>query len=409
MLIVTPLDFMASPSAASTLLRWVRSTDGQAVDSHGEGAVSLLPHDDDLVLVLPPRALSWHQVALPRVNAARLRATLDGLLEDRVLADVGTLHHALPPGGRPGESVWVACADKARLRAWVHLLENNGHAVARISPTLWPLTGGETASLHWVHVDGGQTWLGSASALGVSCVPLSDDATIAPPLTALLPGTDAPGDADTWLADPSLAALAERLFQRRVEPMTPADWLLRCAQTDWNLAQFDLSLSSGARRTQRLKRLWRDLRHAPAWRPARWGFAALLLVQLVGLNATAWQERARLQAKQQAVRDTLQQSFPQVTLVLDAPVQMQREVARLQQASGQLAPGDLENLLGAVARATGDEPLTPTQVTYAPGEARLGGWRASEDQVRALQQSLVQAGWRARFDGNELTLQPPAP
>ena len=61
--------------------------------------------------------------------------------------------------------------------------------------------------------------------------------------------------------------------------------------------------------------------------------------QLLGLNAAAWHERSLLAAKQESVQQTLQGSFPQVTLVLDAPVQMQRELARLQQASGALTPG----------------------------------------------------------------------
>ncbi len=429
MLIVTPSDFNASPTAASTLLQWASTADGQRVDDHGECALSLLPRDDDLVLVLPPRALSWHRIALPRVNAARLRAALDGLLEDRVLGDVEALHHALAPGGKPGETVWVASGDKSRLRAWVHLLEKSGRSVSRIAPSLWPLLESpvpvaaagvsrsfgfdEPTNLHWVHADGDQVWLCSASVLGVSCVPLPDGLSSPPPMGALLPAGNDPaspaGSFDTWMADPALAAMAEGLFNRRFEPVAPSAWLLRAGQTDWNLAQFDLSLSSKARRTQRFKRLWRDFRRAPAWRAARWGLAAMVAVQIAGLNAAAWQERSSLQAKQQAVRDTLQQTFPQVTLVLDAPVQMQREVARLQQASGQLAAGDLESLLAAIDQAAAGEPLSATQIAYTPGEGRFGGWRASEDQVRAMQQTLQRGGWRARFDGNELALQAPQP
>ena len=42
-------------------------------------------------------------------------------------------------------------------------------------------------------------------------------------------------------------------------------------------------------------------------------------VQLVGLNVAAWAERSSLDAKQSAMRQVLQQGFPQVALVLDAP------------------------------------------------------------------------------------------
>lgn len=427
MLIVTPADYLASPTAASTLLRWVSSADGQRVDDHGEGAIGLLPRDEELVLALPPRALSWHRVALPRVSGPRLRAALDGLLEDRVLGEVGELHHALEPGGRPGQPVWVACTDRARLRGWVRALETSGRPVARIAPTMWPLVAAPTPTaagatrsfamdapslLHWAHSDGDQTWLASASPIGVSCLPLHDG-TGGLPLTALIPGssesTDPRLSLDVWLADPLVAEMAERVLGRRVEPVPESQWLLRAGQTDWNLAQFDLSLSSGARRSQRLRRTWREFRKAPAWRAARWGLAALLAAQLFGLNIAAWQESRTLQAKQDAVRSTLTTTFPQVTLVIDAPVQMQREVARLQQASGQLAPGDLENLLGAVDRAAGAEPVTPTRMAFDAGGLKLSGWRAGEEQVRALQQALQAGGWRAQFDGNELALQAPQP
>lgn len=427
MLIVTPVDPLASPGAASTLLQWVRSADGQQPDDHGECAIDLLPRDDELVLALAPRALTWNRINLPRVNGPRLRAALDGLLEDRVLCDVGELHHALEPDGRPGQPVWVASTHRDRLRAWVRALESSGRPVARIAPLMWPVVAaaapsapGSTRSfamdapslVHWAHIDGQQAWLASASPLGVSCVPLLEGAGV-PPLSALIPGADEGQDGarglDVWLADPLVVELAARVLQRHIDPVSPDQWLLRAGQTDWNLAQFDLSLSSNARRSQRLRRAWREFRAAPAWRPARWGLVALLLVQLIGLNLVAWQEGRSLLAKQTAARDTLTRTFPNVTLVIDPPVQMQREVARLQQASGHLAAGDLENLLGAIDRAAGTEAVTPTRLVYDANGLRVSGWRASDEQVRALQQALQAAGWRARYDGGELALQTPQP
>jgi general secretion pathway protein L len=88
---------------------------------------------------------------------------------------------------------------------------------------------------------------------------------------------------------------------------------------------------------------------------------------------------------------------------------MQRELARLQQASGALTPGDLEALLAAIDQASGGEALVPSSIEYTQGEGRFKGWRASEDQLRALQQSLERSGWRVRFDGNEIALRPPEP
>jgi general secretion pathway protein L len=434
-LIVTPSDFSAAPAAGPTaLFDWATSSNGQQINDHGQCAAALLPRDDDVVLVLPPRAVSWHRVALPKVAATRLRAALEGLLEDRLLADTTDLHFALEPGGRSGQTVWVAACQKVWLRGWLQTLEAAARPAGRIAPALWPLVPSETPSatpgasrsfmldvpsnIHWAYNENGQIWLGSAGLLGVSCTPLRETplghGTAADMVvTALMPpASDAPGEPgefDVWLADPTVAGQAEKVLQQRFELVSPPAWLLRCAQSDWNLAQFDLSLSAGARRGQRLKRSFRQWRNAPAWRPARWGFAALLGVQLVGLNAAAWHERSALGAKQQAVTQTLQKTFPQVTLVLDAPVQMQREVARLQQASGALSAGDLETLLAAIDQAAAGEALIPSVIAYSTGEGRFSGWRASEDQLRALQQTLERSGWRVRFDGNELALRPPEP
>lgn len=435
MLIVTPSDFSAAPAAGPTaLFDWARSGNGQQINDHGQCAAALLPRDDDLVLVLPPRAVSWHRVALPKVAPARLRAALDGLLEDRLLADTAELHFALEPGGRSGQTVWVAACDKVWLRGWLQTLESASRPVGRIAPALWPLVPAEApgaspgasrsftldvpSNIHWAYNENGQVWLGSAGLLGVSCSPVREtpmgSGTAADMVvTALMPpAIDAPGEPgefDVWLADPTVAGQAEQVLQQRFELVAQPAWLLRCAQSDWNLAQFDLSLSAGARRSQRLKRSLRQWRNAPAWRPARWGLAALLGVQLVGLNAAAWHERSALDTKQRAVVQTLQKTFPQVTVVLDAPVQMQREVARLQQASGALSAGDLETLLAVIDQAAAGEALIPSVIAYGTGEGRFSGWRASEDQLRALQQSLERNGWQVRFNGNELALRPPQP
>jgi general secretion pathway protein L len=419
-LTITPHDYTLAPAAGpAAVLDWATSANGLQVLDHGQCAASLLPRDEDLVLVLPPRALSWHRLSLPRVVPARLRAVLDGLLEDLVLGSTEALHYALEPGGRAGQTVWVAVCDRLWLRGWLQALEAAGRPVSRVVPALWPLSeaeasGPDGAPWHWAHDEGNQAWLASASVHGVACIPLPEDtpntrdepALGADPLNDAHPAqADSATTAQRWLADPAVAALAERSFKQRFEVVPKPAWLLRCALSEWNLAQFDLSLSAGARRSQRLRQTLRRWRNAPAWRPARWGLAALLGVQLLGLNAAAWSERRALDTKQEAVRQTLQLSFPQVTLVLDAPLQMQRELQRLQQTSGVLGPTDLEQQLGALAQAAEPGLSMPASLVYADGSTRLGSFGATQAQLQTLQQSLVRNGWRARLEGAELSLQ----
>lgn len=433
MLIVTASDFSVAPAAShSAMLDWALSADGESVLDHGQCAAYLLPRDEDVVLVLPPRAVSWHRVSLPKVPQAKLRAVLDGLLEERVLSDTTELHYALEPGGRPGQTVWVAACARPWLQAWLQMLEGASRPVSRIVPSLWPLNPLTPASdassadlgaepiLHWAHDEGQQIWLATTCPMGVRCTPLRDSATSTfgeSAFSGLMPSTAGPpvdiamSDPHTtrWLADPSVAALAERALGQRFDLVSRPSWLLQCAFSDWNLAQFDLSLSSGARRGQRWRRTFRRWRSAPAFRAARWGLAALVAVQLVGLNVTAWAERDALESKKAAVTRTLQQTFPHVTLVLDAPVQMQRELSQLLKQSGTLSPGDLENLLATIAQSSNEPRPFPTTVAYGNNEGRFGAWRGTEEAQLTLRQNLERSGWQVYLEGSDMLLRPASP
>ena len=128
------------------------------------------------------------------------------------------------------------------------------------------------------------------------------------------------------VAEPAVAELAEQVLHRPpVLQQAPQRWL-QAAQSDWDLAQFEFSSSGRARAFKKLGTAWADVLAAPQWRAARWGALLLVAVNLVGLNAWAWRERSALEEKREAIRRTLTQTFPQVKVVVDAPVQMEKEV-----------------------------------------------------------------------------------
>ncbi len=399
MLILTPAAFSTRNAAPTSEVDWVRSPNGQQLADHGSCALALLPPDDEVVLVLPPTALSWHQVNLPKVAANRLRAALDGLLEDRLLADPAELHFAMEPGARAGQTLWVAACHKAWLRGWLQALDEAGRPVTRIVPAHGPLRAGDAEpAVLWAYEQQDQAWLMGSTAAGVFQLPLPEHGTLSVPW--------APQDAQ-WLAEPAVAAQAERVLDRRLQLQALPAWLLRCAQGEWNLAQFDLSLSGGARRQQRMRQTLRHLASAPAWRPARWGLVGLLVSLLVGLNALAWVEQRELTAKQEAITQTLQQTFPDVGLVLDAPAQMQRQLITLQQSRGTLSGQDLEAMLSALA--TVNPNASPSAIDFSPGQARLSAWNLPEDQLQALSQTLNARDWHSSVEGGALIVRPKAP
>jgi general secretion pathway protein L len=392
-LIACPADFDPGvPVRPTSELDWVVPGADAAAPRHGRGPVSLLPRGDDVVLVLPPLAVSWHPVALPRLPANRVRAALDGLLEDRLLDEVEQLHLALEPGARPGQTLWVAACRREPLAAWLALLQDAGHRVIRIVPALHP-TGPDEEPRHWAFEAAGQPWLARMDSDGVAALPLA----AVPPEA---------GPHGRWLADAPVAAAAEAHLQRPVSVVTWAQWLQRCADSPWNLAQFGFSLTAGARRGQRLAQAWQSFWRAPAWRPARLGLAALLAVQLLGLNLSAQMEQRAQAARRADIDRVLQQTFPAVTLVLDAPVQMQREVERLQRQAGVPDRSDLDSLLAALGQALPDNGSLPTpdRIGYRDGQLRLDGWRVEAARLQGLQDALAQAGWRLQADSEGLAL-----
>ena len=80
----------------------------------------------EVVAVVPAAMLSWHRVELPKGTTAaspRLRAVLEGLLEDQLLDEPETLHFALPPQVRPGaplvgRGLRSRLAAQRRCRCW---------------------------------------------------------------------------------------------------------------------------------------------------------------------------------------------------------------------------------------------------------------------------------------------------
>ncbi len=401
MLMVQPIQASAPGTSADRTLEWhwVHSRDGQTAASHGRDVTALLPRDDDVVLVLPVLSVSWHHVRLPKINAARLRQALDGLLEDRLLADPAQLHLALETGLAGGQAGWVAACAREPLTHWLAALQAAERPASRIVPELAPQPQAALQAL----VCADQPWLVHTGPRGLLAAPLS-----AAPATGGATPAHASDPPARRLAEPGCAADAEAQVGQPFELQTVADRLLASSQTPWNLAQFDLRLSASARRGQKWAQALRTVAHAPAWRAARWGTVVLVAAGLLGLNGMAWQERQAMAAKQNAIRQLLTDTFPTVTLVLDAPLQMQREVARLQRAAGEVSPGDLEPFLASFS-AIAPDSIGLSAIQYASNDIQLTLAVSGPDadaQVQTLRDGLQRQGWRTQYAAPVLTVRP---
>lgn len=406
----------ALPAGESAPLAWLLSPDGLALPRQGIAAPALCPRADSVVVVVPAGAIAWHRPLAPRAPANRLRAALGGVLEEQLLTDDDDVHLALAPRVVPGAPVWVAALHKPWLTGQLAALAAAGLVVDRLVPALAPLladdgttvtatpdkTGGAapvtvpTGHFYLGADDTGQDtpWLALADADSALCLPLAGSLA-----RTLQPGWVARGT--HFSATPAAAAAAEQWLDAPVAVRSEAEQALAAVRTRWNLLQFDLTPRH--RGSLALGKLGRQLL-SPAWRPARLGVLALLVLQVLGLNVMAWQQDRALTDQRTAMDALLRSSHPQVRAVLDAPVQMQRETAALRVAAGVPADDDFEPLLAAAAAAWPDGQPPPPQLRFEPGRLSLPATGWAPPQLDQLRGRLQPGGWAVDQNDGRLVI-----
>ncbi|MDP4301913.1 type II secretion system protein GspL [Leptothrix discophora] len=384
----------------------VLSADGRSVGSEGRAPLALLPAATSTVLVCAPGDVSFHRITVPRAPASRMDGALRGLLEELVLDDIDGLHLALEPGAQPGSDAWVAVMDATALKAAIERLEAAGRPVDRVVPAQVP--GALPAMLDIASVlaeaddagaDDGRAWVTLSQSDGLLAWPWNTAAGRPGALTQALLPDPLPDDLQCS-ASPALVQAAEAWLGRPVAVRTPAQRLLGASEGRWNLRQFGLTPRHRGATVLRdaLTRL-----RSPAWRPVRWGLAGLIGVQLIGLNAWAWQQRSELADRKERMTQLLRSAHPQVRAILDAPVQMRRENESLRAAAGKAGDTDLEPMLQALASAWPDK-LPVQTLRYDNGRLTLAAPQLGDDEVAQLRSRLQPAGWRIEGGAQQLAL-----
>lgn len=374
----------ASPAPADVHeYRYALTPDGHQITAEGRAAAAALPTADSVVAVAAESDIAWRQVELPRAGR-QMRAALAGKLEESLLDEPDALHFALEPEAAGGSSAWVAVTSRPWLAGQIAHLEAAQVFIDRVLPSSTPGAGasghffeasvadGESEiALQWSHAD------------GVATLPLHGG------LARQLLTQERTADAQ-WTATPGASVAAERWLGAPVALQTPAQRAVASLGSAWNLRQFDLA--PHARGLRALRLAGRTLT-GRSWRPVLWGLAALAAVQLIGLNLWAWRQNSELRHKREAITATLTTTFPQVRAVLDAPVQMQKQLDLLRASAGSVGEQDLESLLAAAATAWPADRPPADALAFEPGRLTLSanGW--SPEQINSFRSQLLSAGW----------------
>ncbi|KQV61071.1 hypothetical protein ASC95_06580 [Pelomonas sp. Root1217] len=364
--------------------------DGRQITAEGRAAPGGLPAADSVIAVVNESDVAWRRVELPRAGR-QMRAALAGKLEEALLDEPDTLHFAVEPDALGGDTAWIAITSRPWLAEHLAQLEAAHIFIDRVAPLSWPdelprghffEANGNAVALRWSHVD------------GVATLPL--DGGLA---RQFFP----PGlvHAAQWTATPAVATVAERWLGTTVTVQTPAQRGLAVVDNAWDFRQFDLA--PRARGVRALRLISRGLMRKP-WQPVRYGLAGLVLVQLLGLNLWAWHQHREVAARREAVTTTLTTAFPQVRAILDAPVQMQKQLDLMRASAGSVGEQDLEALLAAAAMAwPADRPPTDA-LAFEPGRLTVSAQGWAQPQIDNFRNQLRSEGWQLDASEGKLTI-----
>lgn len=273
---------------------------------------------------------------LPTRSRSKILQALPFALEEQLLGEPDRLHFAFQPLD-DGELA-VAVTERAQVEAWLAALHDAHLHPVSIAPAqlALPLTPGD-----WTVAFGAdEVWLRTGPYSGIATTP-NGDAVLAIFTSAVAEARMAgQAPAGVRVLNPPADFNAEHWsrtlgLEVRAETLELGDYWLNAP----NLSLTQADLGDGRRWLKRLAPLRPAAILLAVWFIADLGFTA---VEWARLHHTAQAQQARMVA-------LFRQSFPGASAIVDAPLQMQRNLAALRARSGVAGPGDFLPLVGRVA------------------------------------------------------------
>jgi general secretion pathway protein L len=374
--------------------RYARRT-GDACET-GVARLSEIARAKTTLAVIPASAVHFVRVCLPRLRQARLARLLPVAVEEHVATALEDIHAVLVEHVPGGDSL-VMVADRAWLIALLDALARVGVHPARVivETELAARLAAHSATSAWIVVRAAAGGFARLDAGEVIALDLGVQGSDAPLALQLARSThrrrgETP-DEILVLSEPGLPLPDFELWSRTLDlPVRGGG--------DWRPELID---GRGLHATDLLRGFPAIGGAAAGWsRTAK--VAALAAGGIVALHALlSLGQGWRLAAEQRALRTQMEarfrEIFPDAQVVVDAPLQMQRSVARLRREAGVPDAADFVPLLAAVAPALTSAGVRTERLRYERGALEVDVTPPAGATQATLAKQLVLPGYRTRI------------
>ncbi len=362
---------------------WALCDESGSVLQQGLSPLAGIPKTRDCIGILAADRVLIFTTPKPPGNKRRWPSALPFIAEEHTLTDPEEIH-AIPAASSEPGAITVSVMAKSWLKQIVAVTTAAGLPLrSLISESLMPALPADSWTLVW---DGRNGFLRTSDTTALA---LDSGNHETPPLALLLSltqaGVNAPRQIELRQIESETTA-ALPVWDLPV-PLTPGDaW-------DWRRAPISDT-------TPNL--LWGDFAPPlrffdglPRLRPALFILLAALFIEVIGTHIE-WAMLARdKHALTQNVEHIFRGTFGDDSTLVDAPLQMQRNLAGLRHATGVADDADFLSLLDTVTPSLGKAGAVHG-MNYESGKLELDLKLANATELHAIEQKLQRNGLRVR-------------
>jgi len=361
---------------ASSLCDWALLDATGAITSSGSGELASMPIADECVAVVTASQVLCLAKTLPKIRSSQLEVALPLAIEESMLGDADD-QHVVPGVTRSDGATVLYAMDKVRLRRFVEACAGATIRLRHVVPEYCLLSvGADEWSMAW---DGENGFLAMPFAQGLSLG--NGDGGLAPAVFSL-----------QWQASLVLPSKVKVFTTSDKMPQWPGIPLVRADETfDWRTASLmsdtpDL-LWGKFKPPIRLQEWW------PQVRPLFWIIVIALCIEALGHNLQWWSLAHEKQDIKQSMNAVFQETFGNEVEVMDASLQMQRNLARARHAVGVSDEADFLPLLERVSAELAVQIGSQVKgLRYAEGQLDIEVRASGRADVDALARRLSEQG-----------------